>query len=266
MPLTPPPPPPTPLLRPCLWRRIFYDILNTISALALFTAATEGGAFYTREALQNHYENTWRLVLKSLSSPNENDSTQGLVTAMHIMCTEAKYPKNPATPASLPSTTKLRALLQILLSSTQLNTHLLARFKEFGTYLDIVLSVWKLLPDVTLKSKNPPEIYVQNYLELINTIAITAEVQQNKQLLCCNEGSFEFDYPTARKSLNKVWACIMQWTDALTEKSHKQLLVTLLEKILGHLDKPVLLTDFLMDSLDVGMCQFIVFSYLSACL
>lgn len=33
---------------------------------------------------------------------------------------------------------------------------------------------------------------------------------------------------------------------------HRQVLILLLEKVLAHLDKPVLLTDFLMDSLDVG--------------
>lgn len=222
------------------------------------SAAGDGGQFYTREALQNHYENAWRLTLDGISNPNENESTQALVTAVHIMCTEAKYPKNPGSAPSLPSTSKLRGVLQILLSATQLKTHLFARFKEFGTYLDIVFSIWKLLPEITNKTKPQTDIYIQNYLELINTIPITAEVQQNKQLLCCDDSSFEFDYPTARKNLNKVWACIIQWTEDLDGVTHKQLLVTLLEKILGHLDKPILLTDFLMDSLDVGMYHSVV--------
>jgi len=34
--------------------------------------------------------------------------------------------------------------------------------------------------------------------------------------------------------------------------THQQLLVVLLERVLPHLDKPLLLTDYLMDSLDMG--------------
>jgi U3 small nucleolar RNA-associated protein 19 len=37
-----------------------------------------------------------------------------------------------------------------------------------------------------------------------------------------------------------------------TPRTHKQLLIVLLERVLPHLEKPLLLTDFLMDSLDVG--------------
>lgn len=166
---------------------------------------------------------------------------------------EAKYPKNPETKSML-SLSKLRNIAQQMLSSDKMQVHLTARFKEYGSYLDIVYNLWKILPDITVKEKSPSDIYVQNYLNLICAIPISAEVQENKQLLCCSEDSFDFDYPVVRKNLNKVWACLLQWTNNdLSETSHKQLLVVLLEKILCHLDKPILLTDFLMDSLDVGV-------------
>lgn len=48
--------------------------------------------------------------------------------------------------------------------------------------------------------------------------------------------------------MNKVWACVMHWE--LTPQLHKQLLIVLLERVISHLEKPVLMTDFLMDSLD----------------
>ena len=59
---------------------------------------------------------------------------------------------------------------------------------------------------------------------------------------------FTWDYSNARRALNKVWACVMHWE--LTPPLHKQLLIVLLERVMSHLEKPVLLTDFLMDSLD----------------
>lgn len=203
-----------------------------------------------RESLQKQYETVWKLILSGMQHSDPTESTQAMVTAMHLLCAEAKYPKNRDTKSTV-SVGKLRSIAQRLLSTTHANNHLFARFKEYGAYLDIVFFLWKILPDITIKGSVPSDIYVQNFLELINTIPISAEVQENKQFLCCGE-DFEFDYPVARKNLNKVWACILQWTNDLSEASHKQLLVVLLEKILCHLDKPVLLTDFLMDSLDVG--------------
>lgn len=206
-----------------------------------------------RETLQKLYESVWKQLLNGMQNPDEAESSQALVTAMHLLCAEAKYPNNPDSKSILPIS-KFRNITQQMLSTEKLNNHLFARFKEYGSYLDIVYNLWKILPDITIKEKSPSDIYVQNYLDLINAIPISAEVQENKQLLCCNEDFFDFDYPLVRKNLNKVWACILQWTNDLSETTHKQLLVVLIEKILCHLDKPILLTDFLMDSLDIGMC------------
>lgn len=217
-----------------------------------YVKTDSGAEMQHRENLQKQYENVWKILLRALEHTNPTESTQALVTAMHLLCAEAKYPKNPDHKTSTVSTGKLKSITQRLLSSTQSNSHLFIRFKEYGAYLDVVFYLWKILPDITEKGKQPSDIYIQNFLELISTIPISAEVQDNKQLLCCSEDVFEFDYPVARKNLNKVWACILHWTGELSEASHKQLLVVLLEKILCHLDKPVLLTDFLMDSLDVG--------------
>ncbi|XP_055302003.1 nucleolar complex protein 4 homolog A isoform X1 [Sitodiplosis mosellana] len=234
--------------------KIFTELLKTremVTTLKPSKIKDGYSEIQHREALQKHYETVWKHILNGMQNPDEAESTQALVTAVHLLSTEAKYPKNPESKSML-SLSKLRNITQQMLSSEKLNNHLFARFKEYGSYLDIVYNLWKILPDITIKEKSPSDIYVQNYLDLINAIPISAEVQENKQLLCCSEESFEFDYPVVRKNLNKVWACILQWTNDLSETTHKQLLVVLLEKILCHLDKPILLTDFLMDSLDVG--------------
>lgn len=53
-----------------------------------------------------------------------------------------------------------------------------------------------------------------------------------------------------RKAVNKVWGCVMHWDH--TPATQRLVLVVLLERILPFLDKPLLLTDYLMDSLDSG--------------
>lgn len=50
--------------------------------------------------------------------------------------------------------------------------------------------------------------------------------------------------------LNRVWGVVIRWEHSFV--THQQLLVVLLERVLPHLDKPLLLTDYLMDSLDMG--------------
>jgi hypothetical protein len=53
-----------------------------------------------------------------------------------------------------------------------------------------------------------------------------------------------------RRWLNRVWGIVIRWEHSFA--THQQLLVVLLERVLPHLDKPLLLTDYLMDSLDMG--------------
>lgn len=203
-----------------------------------------------REWLKDQYSKIWKLILCAFSHSKATESTQALVTSMRLMAAECKYPRDPSNKSITFPTNKLNNIVQQLLSSNRVNNHLFNRFKEYGAYLDVVFYTWKILPGITVKGVAPSDIYIQNYLDLINTIPISAEVQENKQLFCTSDETFEFDYPVARKSLNKVWSCVLLWE--LSETTHKQMLVILLEKILNHLDKPVLLTDFLMDSLDVG--------------
>lgn len=219
--------------------------------LRLFILFSDGGGdTQYREWLKEQYSNIWKLILSAFSHSKATESTQAMVTAMRLLAAECKYPRDPLNKSITFPTNKLNNIVQHLLSGTRVNNHLFNRFKEYGAYLDVVFYTWKILPGITVKGVAPSDIYIQNYLDLINTIPISAEVQENKQLFCTSDETFEFDYPVARKSLNKVWSCVLLWD--LSETTHKQMLIVLLEKILNHLDKPVLLTDFLMDSLDVG--------------
>lgn len=204
-----------------------------------------------REWLRDRFSDVWFLIVSSMKHPNVMESTQALVTGMRLISIEGRQARKTATKgAILFPLNHFTSIIQKLLSSERLNTHLTNRFKEYGAYLDVVFYTWKMLPGLTLKGTNANDTYIQNYLDLINAVPISAQVQEEKQVLGCPEGTFEFDYPATRKSLNKVWSCAVLWT--LSQTAHKTFLAVLLERVLSHLDKPVLLTDFLMDSLDVG--------------
>lgn len=226
-----------------------------------------------REWLQDQLRDTLRLTLASFDADRPADATQALVCAMRLLAFEGKYPLEHTTDAYYFPLNRYRNILARLVSEDRSHAHIIGRFKEFGACLDVLFFAWKLLPGLTKKYFNAAttataanQFYIGNYLDLVAALPITGAVQEAKQFLCAaspasgmdapediynkNAAALAFDYPTARKNLNKSWMCVVMWP--LSEQTHRQMLIVLLETVLVHLDKPVLLTDFLMDSLDVG--------------
>lgn len=147
--------------------------------------------------------------------------------------------------------TRLKSVLEHLLSASELTLHLVTRFQEFTVYHDVLFHSWKLLYQLTPKKDMPNETFIRNYLNLMYSMPIT-DWNDIKRLVRDDQSAteFVFDYQVARKCINKCWNCVMQWHH--TEQSRKLMLVVLLERLLKHIEKPMLLTDFLMDSLDMG--------------
>lgn len=137
-----------------------------------------------------------------------------------------------------------------LLSSEKNNAIVLEKYHEYAAYQDIVYYSWKVLPPLTPKT-HPNELFITNFLKLVDTIPLPQS--DEGPVLCRIEDDgqlFMIDTISVKRSINKVWSCVMHWEH--TPATHKQLLIVLLERILPHLDKPLTLTDFLMDSLDAG--------------
>ena len=93
--------------------------------------------------------------------------------------------------------------------------------------------------------------FIANFLELLNVMIPTPgkpeNAEETSRILC---KSVKFEAHILRKNVNKVWNFVVQWPH--NDVTHRQLLVLLLEKVLPYLDKPTSLTDYLMDSLDLG--------------
>jgi U3 small nucleolar RNA-associated protein 19 len=141
--------------------------------------------------------------------------------------------------------------------------NVIVRLSEFTVYDDFNYYVWKLI----LKNLLPTSrleigtIFIQNYLELLNVLIPVPsatkynhhndddenEEEMDKKYLC---KTIKFDAQMLRKNVNKVWNFILQWEH--NETTQRQLLILLLEKVMAHLEKPTMLTDYLMDSLDIG--------------
>ena len=175
------------------------------------------------------------------------------------MSAEGKYSVDNSNEASsdFPKN-RLRAILLKLCTTVRSQTALLQRFKEYAQYLDVVFHSWKLLPKIINRTAFANSTFACNYLELMNVLVISKDLQEEQKCLCSMEQPKPemFDYSLSRRNINRVWQSVLQCSDNMEEVVHKQMLIVLLERIIPHLDKPILLTDFLMDSLDSGGFDF----------
>lgn len=150
----------------------------------------------------------------------------------------------------------LNKVISKLLLSERLMKNIIIRLSDFTIYEDFCLHVWKLIMKNLIPSNKNDlnSTFIQNFLELLNVIIPlpsspkdNKEQEEQKRYMC---KSVKLDPQALRKNVNKVWNVIVQWP--LDDVTHRQLLVLLLEKVLVYLEKPTMLTDFFMDSLDVG--------------
>jgi U3 small nucleolar RNA-associated protein 19 len=145
---------------------------------------------------------------------------------------------------------QLNKILSKLLLSERSMKNIIVRLSDYAIYDDFCFYTWKLI----MKNLIPMNLsagFIANFLELLNVMIPAAGKSENSddspKFLC---KSTKFDAHVLRKNVNKVWNFVVQWPH--NDVTHRQLLVLLLEKVLPYLDKPTSLTDYLMDSLDLG--------------
>uniref|UniRef100_A0A182K4S0 CCAAT-binding factor domain-containing protein n=1 Tax=Anopheles christyi TaxID=43041 RepID=A0A182K4S0_9DIPT len=199
-----------------------------------------------RQWLQARYGETFDLIIDGMHHDKEGEASQALAAAMKLLAVESHHrPEADQFPVA-----RLKQILTAMLSSECLNKHLFNRFLEYASYLDVIFYCWKTVPSLVPRSSPPNDAFKHNFLLLLDAIMFGKEKMKEVDMVLCVPLGDGFDYAFVRKQINRTWGFVMNWQHS--EVVHEQLLILLLEKVFIHLDKPVLLTDFLMDSLDVG--------------
>lgn len=209
-----------------------------------------------KQFLQDRYNETFDLIIECIESDKQSDAQQALSTSMKLIVTECVYPleEHENSPNSFPIV-NLNKVLSKLLLTNRIMKNIIVKLSEYTAYDDFCYFVWKiLLKNLLPTNKNDlNNEFIQNYLELLNVLIPTADPKKNgqddeeKRYLC---KEVRFDQQLLRKNINKIWNFIVQWSH--NDITQRQLLVLLLEKVIAYLEKPALLTDYLMDSLDCG--------------
>lgn len=139
---------------------------------------------------------------------------------------------------------RLKFIIDTLLNTDKGLQKIVTLYKTFTKHPDVLQHSWIILSELPEKVTAD---HLERILMLMNALPITT--WDDCPLLVASD-SFEFDYAKVRKALNICWNRVMQ--QPLNPTTRKQMLSLLLENFLMHIEKPILLTDFLMDSLDIG--------------
>lgn len=204
-----------------------------------------------RKWLHDCYNEVFELILDCFEYERQTEAHQALTTSFKLLAMEGLHPIEDELQHQPFPILQLNKIISKLLLSECLMKNVIIRLSDYAIYDDFCYYAWKLVMKNLIPSNKSDlnATFIQNFFELLNVlIPVTSKnVSEEKQFLC---KSVTMEPALLRKNVNRVWNVIVQWPHG--DVTHRQLLVLLLEKILGYLEKPTMLTDYLMDSLDVG--------------
>lgn len=233
--------------------RIFVELIKsrtmTIRVIPLKPLEHSSELLY-KEWLQTRYIEIFRLCLECLENGSHSEGQQALCTLMKLIVNEGQYPlEEYVTQEQSFPVQNLSKVISKLLHGPGLTKHLIAKFSEYTEYSDIHFYTWKMVLKSIVPNahSNFNSVFIQNFIEFLNVL-IPSELKDSEEKFLCKE--IKLDALTLKRYINKAWNNMVKWDH--NELTQRQLLLLLLEKILVHLDRPQLLADYLMDSLDVG--------------
>lgn len=237
--------------------------------------------------LKECYEEFLGLLLNAIEfSVNESIAHQALTTYMKLLQSEAKYhfynqiesTDDNKIISNLNAlyendemtgfpVVRLKYLLQCFTSGHKRQTAVISQFRlEYLKYLDVVWHCWYLLqlPQLISRTSLKNELSALNVLDLINSLPILTEpMEKTTNTYFCHKIQ-ETNIVTNTEKPNRfneivefvniIWHNVISSFDGgrLSYKIHQKLLLILIRQIMKHLKQPLELTDFLMDSMDIG--------------
>ncbi|KAH8303355.1 hypothetical protein KR059_008845 [Drosophila kikkawai] len=201
---------------------------------------SEGKSLKIRE----FYEETWLLLRENLLT----ESTVALKVCFQLIRAEAKHSLAPRKgwPAY-----RIREILETLLGDKEETpANALTNYGKYCKNLDVLdITIKHLVDLVPAKDFKDAPIQAMNFLHLLNLVDLGKSVLNAAEYHVETIKLKTFNLEQCSKRLNDIWAAVMLKSSGVEERLHRQMLVVLLERIINHLEDPIQLTDFLMDSL-----------------
>nr|CAG4636963.1 EOG090X04ZD [Ceriodaphnia reticulata]SVE72901.1 EOG090X04ZD [Ceriodaphnia reticulata] len=206
---------------------------------------------WSRERYQEFQDHLFKLIAAEQISLQE----QALVSLMHLLQVEGQHPlqKLPEGKEHLFPLDLLEKLMVHMLSLEKEAAPVLTRFQEFMEYEDILFHLLRVLGKVLKTNSKVDETFLKNLIHLLEHITLhesPPKEEEKSKLFCSSKQHFRWNYPQAKKYFSAIWQQLLK--HPLTPGLYKRVLVLLPDKVLPYLEKPLLLTDFLMESYRIG--------------
>ena len=130
------------------------------------------------------------------------------------------------------------------------------RFQEYLEYLDVkqhvIQGLAKLVHSAKKKGINTP-IFRSNVMRVLETINVKnpSETKDDMNTLLCKNATYDYDHNSVRKVFSSLWEDFLKLSPNEVDL-YKRMLIILHDKVMPHLIRPLLLTDFLVESYNVG--------------
>jgi len=154
-----------------------------------------------------------------------------------------------------------REILNYVILSVCSNKHqaksVITRFQEFLLYIDVKYFFLKQLSkilSVAVKGDKVNALFLENVLSSLEVVGMENVENMSNTLLCKNqttgESTFKLEMAELKKHFGNCWIQILKCKINLDQ--YKRVLTILHDKVLPFLPRPLLLTDFLLSSYNVG--------------
>ena len=144
----------------------------------------------------------------------------------------------------------------MLVSGSSDNTNQINRFQEYLDYLDVKQHVIQGLAKVVHSAENKninTSIFRSNVMRILELVNLQEPNQKNYEssTLLCKDVKYDYNYDNVRKVFSALWEDFLK-LNSRDINLYKRMLIILHDKVMPHLTRPLLLTDFLVESYNVG--------------
>ncbi|XP_076372819.1 nucleolar complex protein 4 homolog [Tachypleus tridentatus] len=202
--------------------------------------------------LHDQYVEIRSQLLELLHHDNQNVQELALCTLMRLVSGIGKDPLSPVDEnVSYFPIELLQDILKQLLSEEKNLRPLIGRFQEFVEYDDVRFYTLKILNKLMKFHKKKFALMSQIILPKKLSKKVEAETRLVNNLIQSeSRPSFVLHHITTSKKFSSLWLEFLKCK--LPLGLYKKVLLILPEHVLPHLQNPLLLTDFLVDSYNVG--------------
>ena len=208
--------------------------------------------------LHQVYDEAWQRLLTFTTQVEEKRLCElAITTLMHFLVTKHEHSGLDSQNKSWSGEDhkRFKSLLTKLCCSTKDIAPALDRFKEYWDYDDVKAAtinhltkiVKSLRKDSDRNEKNTPH-FGRNVMKILESVGFPDPNSEESKILM---GANNLDMEEVKKSFNNIWQDFF-WLISKDIDVYKRVLIILHDKVMPHLAKPLLLTDFLMESYDVG--------------